>query len=131
MLPEVETGQKEMVELKLLLPFGDAYLTSGMISLCEEELDSMTERIEVKKRYLNLLNELARWGDIEAIIMIHHSEFLSSITANICNVQGQLGLQHGENIYPEILGKKSDKKEFYVDFLRSIETWATCLPRDY
>jgi hypothetical protein len=74
---------------------------------------------------------MVRWGDIEAIIMIKNSDFITNITANICNVQGHISLAQGENIYPEISSKKQDKKDFYTDFLRCIDTWALSMPPEH
>jgi hypothetical protein len=54
----------------------------------------------MKKKYLALLNELVRYGDIEAIIMIKNSEFVPLIVAHFNKLQGNLGLNQGENIYP-------------------------------
>jgi hypothetical protein len=54
----------------------------------------------MKRKYLGLLTELVRYGDIEAIVMIQNSEFISSFVAHISKLQGQLGVNQGENIYP-------------------------------
>jgi hypothetical protein len=48
-----------------------------------------------------------RWGDIEAVIMINNSDFVTKISVNICTVKGDLNVSQGENIYPEIPGKKN------------------------
>lgn len=34
-------------------------------------------------------------------------------------------------MYPEVKASKQVKKEFYVDFLRCLETWAISMPEDY
>lgn len=60
--------------------------------------------------------------------MVNNSEFVTKISVNVCTVRGDVNISQGENIYPEIQGKKQEKKEFYVDFLRDIETWADCIP---
>jgi hypothetical protein len=54
----------------------------------------------MKKKYLALINELVRYGDIEAVIMIKNSEFVPSIVAHFSKLPGHLGLNQGENIYP-------------------------------
>lgn len=91
----------------------------------------MTDNLDLKKKYLNLLNELVRSGDIEAIIMIKNSEFVPAIAAHFSKVQGHLGLAQGDAIYPEIQAAKALKREFYSDFLRCLETWAKTMPPDY
>ncbi len=82
----------------------------------------------MKRKYLGLLTELVRYGDIEAIVMIQNSEFISSFVAHISQLQGQIGVNQGENIYPEIKASKTVKREFYCDFLRCLENWATSIP---
>ena len=73
LLEEVQTGKKELCELRLLLAYGESFLTSTIINFCEEELIDITENLDFKKKYLGLLNELIRNGDIEAIIMVKNS----------------------------------------------------------
>jgi hypothetical protein len=63
--------------------------------------------------------------------MIKNSEFMPVIVAQVAKVQGHLGLTQGENIMPEAKAPKQVKREFYSDFLRCIETWATVMPSDY
>ena len=46
-------------------------------------------------------------------------------------MQGHLGTNKGEGIMPEIQASKQVKREFYVEFLRSVENWAQSMPPDY
>lgn len=63
--------------------------------------------------------------------MIKNSEFLPAICARIGTIPGHLGVLQGEQIFPEIQASKQIKKEFYCDFLRSLENWAKAMPSDY
>lgn len=49
----------------------------------------------MKRKYLSLLNELVRYGDIEAVIMIKNSEFVPSIVAHLSKLPGHLGVNQG------------------------------------
>lgn len=60
--------------------------------------------------------------------MVKNSEFLPTILAHISKLPGQQGIIAGENIFPEVKATKQVKKEFYVDFLRCLETWALTMP---
>lgn len=131
LLEEVRSGKKELLELRLLLSYGESYLTSAVINVCEDELSDLSDNLDLKRKYLALLNELVRAADIEAIIMIKNSEFMPAIVAQLAKVQGHLGLPQGENILPDVKAPKQVKREFYSDFLRCIETWATVMPSDY
>ena len=122
---------KELLELRLLIPYGQSFLTSSVINLCEQELLEINQNLDEKRKYLALLNELARNGDIQAIILVKNSEFVPEITAHISKLPGHTGINAGENIFPEIKATKQLKRQFYVDFLRSLQTWAICLPAQY
>lgn len=56
---------------------------------------------------------------------------MPSIVAHFSKLQGHLGIQAGENIYPEVKSNKQVKREFYADFLRCLEIWAVSMPEDY
>lgn len=127
----MRSGKKELLELRQLLAYGESYLTSPIINVCEDELNDLAEGFEEKRRYLALLNELVRSGDIEAIIMIKNSEFLPAIAARVASLPGHLGIAQGENFCPEITASKQAKRDFYCDFLKSLECWARGMPRDY
>ena len=45
-------------------------------------------------------------------------------------VKGQLGLDAGEKIFPEVEASKADKRQFYVQYLKNVEIWASCHPAD-
>lgn len=103
-----------------MLGYGESFLTSAMINFCEEELLDISDNLDLKRKYLGVLNELVRSGDIEAIIMVKNSEFLPGIVAHISKLPGQQGVNAGEAIFPEIKATKQIKREFYVDFLRCL-----------
>jgi hypothetical protein len=46
----------------------------------------------------------------------------------VLEVKGSSDLGRGAQIYPEIKGQLEQKKNFYVDFLRCLETWAKLVP---
>ncbi len=39
-------------------------------------------------------------------MMVNNSNFVTKISVNICTVRGEININQGENIYPEIQGKK-------------------------
>jgi DUF1009 family protein len=63
--------------------------------------------------------------------MIKNSEFLPAIAARAAALPGHLGVNQGEQLFPEIHASKQVKREFYCDFLRAIENWAKAMPSDY
>jgi hypothetical protein len=44
-----------------------------MINVCEDELVDLGEGFEHKRKFLGVINEMIRLGDIEAIIMVKNS----------------------------------------------------------
>jgi hypothetical protein len=40
------------------------------------------------------------------VLLVNNSDFITNIAINICNVRGDININQGENIYPEITGKK-------------------------
>lgn len=55
-----------------------------------------------KKKYLNLLNDLIRSGEIESIYLVNTADFVREIAEEISKVKGELGPQQGEYIFPKI-----------------------------
>lgn len=60
----------------------------------------LANNFEIKGKYLSLLNELVRFGDIEAIIMIKNSDFLPMICSRIGKINGHLAVAEGEKAFP-------------------------------
>jgi len=58
------------------MSFGDAFITIPIMNICEEELDQMDNNFINKKKYLNLLGDFMRAGDIYALLIITRSNFL-------------------------------------------------------
>ncbi len=56
LLEEIQTNKKELLELRLMLGYGESFLTSAVINFCEEELLDITENLDLKKKYLGVLN---------------------------------------------------------------------------
>ena len=100
LLDEVRSNKKDLLEIRQLLSYGESFLTSAVINFCEEELLELGEEFEHKKRYLGILNELVRNGDMEAIVTIKNSEFIPAIAARVSKVEGHLGINKGEGIMP-------------------------------
>jgi hypothetical protein len=63
-LEEINLNKKCDLDLKKLLMFGDPYLTSTIVEIIEEELSNMKSNFVNKKKYLNLLGDLIRSGEI-------------------------------------------------------------------
>jgi hypothetical protein len=68
------------MDVKKLLLFGDSFLTSTMVEIIEEELSRMNQNFINKKKYLNLLNDLVRSGEIESIYLVNSTEFIREIS---------------------------------------------------
>lgn len=45
LMEEVRSNKKELLELRLMLSYGEAYLTSSVINLCEDELLDLTDNL--------------------------------------------------------------------------------------
>lgn len=116
--------------MKKIIAFGDAYLTIPLMNICEEELCSMETNFVNKKKYLALIGEFMKAGDIYAVFILTRSPFLEEIYERVSEVEGQKNIDVGTKIYPEIEAPKADKKEFYIEFLKHIEVWAYCHPFD-
>jgi len=75
-LEEINLNKKSDLDIKKLLLFGDAFLTSTIVEIIEEELSKMHQNFVNKKKYLNLLNDLIRSGEIESIYLVNTTEFV-------------------------------------------------------
>lgn len=73
-----------------------------------------------KKKYLNLIGEFMKLGDIYAVLIVTRSTFLVSIFKEVQKVKGEAGFEAGEGIYPRIEAARNDKKEFYIEYLKHI-----------
>ncbi len=78
-LEEINLNKKCDMDVKKLLLFGDSFLTSTMVEIIEEELSRMNQNFINKKKYLNLLNDLVRSGEIESIYLVNSTEFIRDI----------------------------------------------------
>jgi len=58
------------------MSYGDAFLNIPIMNICEEELDQIETNFINKKKYLNLLGDFMRAGDIYAVLIITRSSFL-------------------------------------------------------
>ena len=56
LLEQIQTGKKELLQLRLLIAYGESFITSAIINFCEEELMDISDNIDLKKKYLGLLN---------------------------------------------------------------------------
>lgn len=78
-LEDINLNKKCDMDVKKLLLFGDSFLTSTMVEIIEEELSRMNLNFINKKKYLNLLNDLVRSGEIESIYLVNSTEFIRDI----------------------------------------------------
>lgn len=74
----------------------------------------------VKKNALSLLTDFIKWGDGEAYAKVCYDTSLENIGKRIAEVNGNLGLGEGENIYPEVKGQRDGKRKFYAEYLKSL-----------
>lgn len=58
------------------------------MNVCEDELTNMETNFTNKKKYLNLLGEFMKGGDIYAVLIITRSTFLESIYDKVQMVKG-------------------------------------------
>ena len=42
-LEEIRSGKKELLELRQLIAYGECYLTSPVINVCEDEMSDLSE----------------------------------------------------------------------------------------
>jgi hypothetical protein len=73
---EINLNKKAELDLKKMISYGDAYFTIPLMNLCEDELTNMDTNFPNKKKYLNLLGEFMKGGDIYAVLIITRSTFL-------------------------------------------------------
>jgi hypothetical protein len=78
--------------------------------VCEDELGHMQANFVNKKKYLGLLGDFMRLGDIYALLIITRSAFLEEIFTIVQKVKGETGLDAGEGIYPDVEAARADKK---------------------
>jgi len=95
-------NKKPEIDLKKLYVYGDAFFTIPLMHVCEDELTNMETNFVNKKKYLNLLGDFMKLGDIYAVLIITRSTFLETIFEKIQKIKGDKGLEAGEQIYPEI-----------------------------
>jgi hypothetical protein len=67
-----------------------------------------------KKKYLALIGEFMKSGDIYAVFILTRSSFLWEIYEKLEHVQGHRNVEAGDKIYPEVEASKTDKREFYI-----------------
>jgi hypothetical protein len=69
-------NKKADLDIKKLFVFGDAYITIPLMHICEDELTNMETNFVNKKKYLNLIGDFMKLGDIYAVLIITRSTFL-------------------------------------------------------
>ena len=117
---------REAIDFRRLLKNGDSWLSSELLGCLNDALGD--ENFKVRRHALGLLNELFVWGDMEAIMIVNEGEAVEAVFERILEVKGSSDIGRGAQIYPEISGQLEHKKNFYVDFLKCIETWGSLLP---
>ena len=66
-----------------------------MLHICEDELIKMDNNFENKKKYLNLIGDFMKLGDIYAVLILTRSNFLESIYDNIKDIKGEISISAG------------------------------------
>lgn len=61
-------------------------------------------------------------------MIVNEGEVVERVYERILEVKGSSDLGRGAQIYPEVKGQLDQKKAFYVDFLRCLETWSKLAP---
>ena len=74
--------------MKKLFVYGDAFITIPLMHVCEEELNNMETNFVNKKKYLGLIGDFMKLGDIYAVLIITRSSFLESIFEKVQKVRG-------------------------------------------
>jgi hypothetical protein len=117
---------RDALDIRKLLKNNDSWLTSEIIGSLSDALED--DNFTVRRHALGLLNELFVWGDVEAIMIVNEGEAVERVYERILEVKGSSDLGRGAQIYPEIKGQLEQKKAFYVDFLRCLDTWGKLAP---
>ena len=107
---EINLNKKPELDLKKMIAYGDAFYTIPLMNICEDELCTMETNFVNKKKYLILLGEFMKSGDIYAVLIITRSTFLETIYDRIQSVKGETGLDAGQQIYPEVEAAKGEKR---------------------
>lgn len=88
---ELNLNKKAEIDVKKIFNFGDAYITIPLMHICEDELTNMEVNFVNKKKYLNLIGDFMKLGDIYAVLIITRSSFLENIFNEIQKVKGEKG----------------------------------------
>lgn len=91
--------------MRKLLKYGDTYITSPLIQELNDGLQT-SENFIVKKNFLSLLSDFVKWADVESFVQVSYEDTIDQIAFRVSEVEGQNGLNEGENIYPEVKGQK-------------------------
>ena len=78
--------------------------------ICEEELGSIEGNLPSKRRYMSLLGDLLKMGDIYALLIITRCTFIESIANEVQKVNGEMGVEAGEGVYPDAEASKTDRR---------------------
>ena len=54
----------------------------------------------MKKNFLSLLSDFVKWADVEAFVQVSYEDTIDQIAFRISEVNGNSGLNEGENIFP-------------------------------
>lgn len=83
---------------------------------------------KIRARALELLDKFILWGDVEALLVVNFTEHVQTIVKTIWKVKGELSIDYGKNIYPDVEGQAQEKLHFYKLFLTCLQTWAESYP---
>lgn len=114
--------------LRRLIESQDLFITMPVINVCVSMLSNVSHHFCHQRTYLAIFTNYIRTGSIYAIVMAHNAGFIKEISYEIEKVRGDQTLASGKLIYAEIQASLPQKYDFYCQFLKSLQIWATCLP---
>lgn len=68
------------------------------------------------------------WGDVEALLVLNFTDHLEQVIEAVCEVRGELSLEEGRFLCPDIPLQAQQKLEFYQLFLTCLQNWAITFP---
>lgn len=123
----IEGGRiRESLDIRKILKNYDSWLCSEIIGFLHDSLED--NDFQVRRHALGLINEFFISGDIETIMLMNEGEAIEQIFDRIVEIKGSSDIGRGAQIYPEISGQLEQKKNFYIDYLRCLETWSKLCP---
>ncbi len=113
------------------LHYGEILVTSEVIARLVEIMANH-QNFSIRIQALRLLDRMVLWGDVEALLVLNFTDHLEQIIKAVCEIRGEVSLEEGSFIYPDIPSQFRQKQEFYELFLVCLQNWAITYPsQDY